>query len=137
MESETLTGVVISVEQLVFFLFLLVRFSSRLRFIRLICLFLDYEDIISFVSFVVDHQIDVRSLLAVDSTFLSGDGPIQTHVGETSSLLLTSNVTGDMTKVVTVSFVLRLGKMTKTFESHVTAMGAFAVVGDHHINLWR
>lgn len=136
-DSATLTGFVINVEQLMFFLCLLVPLSSQVRFIRLICSFLDYQDIISFCSFVVDIYIDVRSWFAVDGTLMSDDGPIHTQVGYTSHLLLTSDVTGYMEKGGTVRFVLRIGKMAKTFDSHVTAMGTFAMVSDHHINLWK
>lgn len=38
------------------------------------------------------------------------------------------------TKTCTVRFLLRLWKVTKTFESKVTTTNGFAVVRDHHVN---
>lgn len=57
--------------------------------------------------------------------------------GQISSLLMAGDANCDMTKSCTIRFVLRLGNVTKTFESEVTTMKGFAMVSDHHFNSWR
>lgn len=118
------------------FIWLLNRFSSRLRPHCLLCSFFDCQDVAFFGYFFYINSVDIQRRLAIGSTLLSGYSSVLIQEGDISSLLMAVDVSCYVRRMYTVRFVLRFGKLTKDFESQVTTIKSFAVVSDHHVNLW-
>lgn len=126
-EPTELTCLYFIVEQLVLFLLLLNRFHSRLFLHRFLCLLFDFQNYF-FDDISVIYQVEIQGWWAVCGKVLSGNDPIQSHVSDPSSVLLTSDGSTYVTKTCLVRLVLRLCQVPKTFESQVVEMNAFTVV---------